>query len=195
MKKYLLAIILLLIGINIYSQGLKQSDPTNKNKKTESDVEWDSYFLPGVQYQTYFPSAMDSLGYYKGISIQYVIYAWIYENDDAGPSHGRIFTKVNILKSSKSNIDGLLTYSVGLDLSLEKNPKRKFGVPFFGFEMGGIHGKNYGNIFQMTPTFGVHIYCAQNLFISLSGGYVYPFKNFEELGGYTAQLGVNLSFW
>ena len=200
MKLILSVLLLLSFNVMVYSQDAVKSKPVEDKSKTKlpakyDDDEWDSYFLPGVEYHTYFPTAKDTFGYYSGISIEYCIYSWIYQNEEPGPSHGRIYAKVNVLNSSKKNVGGILSYTMGLDLSLERNPKRKFMIPCFGLEVGGLNQKDIGNMFQITPTFGVHLYSARNLFINLIGGYVYPVKHFEELRGYIAQVGFNFSLW
>lgn len=158
-------------------------------------MEWETYGMPGFVLHAYFPDLSDSLGYFKGVSVEYLIAAWIHKNENKGPSHGRVYAKVNFMSSSKEGIHDIFYMALGLDLSLERNPVRDIFIPYFGLELGNMNQKQFGNVFAITPTFGVHIYSSQNIFVNLTGGYVYPSKNLEELRGYTAQLGVNFSFW
>jgi len=166
-----------------------------KDTTGKKTVEWETYGMPGFVLHTYFPDLHDSLGYFKGLSVEYLIAAWIHKNENKGPSHGRVYAKVNFMSSSKKGINDIFYMALGLDLSLERNPVRDIFIPYFGIELGSMHQKQFGNVFAITPTFGVHIYSSQNIFINLTGGYVYPSVALEDLRGYTAQLGVNFSFW
>ena len=188
MKKLLLIAILSFFSI----QGVKAQYNSTNNYTGE---EWETYFMPGAGYHSYFPDLSDSLGYFQGISIEYLIAAWIHKNDNHGPSHGRVYTKVNFMKSSKENINDIFYLALGLDLSIERNPKRDFLIPYFGLELGGMIQKQFGSLLAITPTFGVHIYSSQNMFVNLTGGYVYPTKSLEELRGYTIQFSVDFSLW
>lgn len=157
--------------------------------------DWETFFMPGLVLHTYIPETSDSIGVFTGVSVEYLIAAWIHDNDNRGPSHGRVYTKVNFMKSSKSGISDIFYWGLGLDLSIERNPKRKYMIPYFGLEIGDMYQNGFGNVFVITPTIGCHLYSSQNLFVNLTGGYIYPSKYLEELRGYTIQLGVNLSLW
>jgi hypothetical protein len=175
-----------------------QSDTLQKSKQKttiENNNEWTTFFIPGVVFQTYSPDIQDSLGRFNGVVIEYLIAAWIHKNDNRGPSHGRIYTKVTFLKSNKENINDIFYWGLGLDLSLERNPKRNYLIPYFGLEFGDMFQRQFGNLVTITPTLGVHLYSSQNLFVNLTGGYIYPTRHIEELRGYTVQLGVNFSLW
>jgi hypothetical protein len=159
------------------------------------DREWQTYGIPGIVLQTYYPDLKDSIGSFRGISVEYLIAAWIHQNENKGPSHGRFYAKINFMKSSQPKINDIFYMALGLNLSLERNPKRHFLIPFFGLEVGNMNQRQFGNVLAFTPIFGAHIYSSPNVFVNFTGGYVYPSKYLEELRGYTMQLGVNLSFW
>ncbi len=201
MKKILHLSILLLTIISIgNAQEISNSNVPESQIKKAPEVkinkdEWETYFMPGAVFHLYVPEMQDSLGYFTGISVEYLIAAWIHKNENRGPSHGRIYTKVNFMKSSKKDIKDIFYWALGLDLSLERNPTRNYLIPYFGLEVGDMYQSQLGNIVTITPTLGVHLFTSQNLFVNLTGGYVYPSKHLEELRGYTAQLGVNFSLW
>lgn len=164
-------------------------------KKAYEKSNFETWFMPGLGYTYYFPKGNKNIGAFSGLTVEYLIYADVDQNDNPGPSHVRFYSKLNILKSDKTDVDGIFMYTLGLDLSLEKNPNRNWLIPYFGLEMGGLSQKTYGSCLQFTPTFGVHALSRKNLFINLHGGYVYPLRNFEVLQGWYGQLGVNFALW
>jgi len=165
------------------------------DKKKIDNAEFERAFMPGGGYNVYIPKGKDSLGILSGAVIEFLFYAKVAQNDDSGPSHVRLYGKLNVLNSNKKNISDFLLYSVGLNMSLERNPKRTFLIPYFGLEMGGISNKTFNSTLQFTPTLGVHLLSRQNIFINAQAGYMYPIKNFELMRGTNLQIGLNFSFW
>jgi hypothetical protein len=168
---------------------------SNENKKPTVDAEFERAFMPGGGYGVYIPKAKDSLGVLQGALVEFLFFSKVAQNDISGPSHVRVFGKLNILKSDKKNVSDFLLYSVGLDMSLERNPKRNYFIPYFGLELGGLSNKAFGSTLQFTPMVGVHLVSRQNLFLNVQAGYIYPVKNFEMLQGTNLQAGLNFSFW
>lgn len=164
-------------------------------KAAYEKMNFETYFMPGLGYTFYQPKANDSIGYFSGLTVEYLIYGKVEQNDNPGPSHVRFYSKLNILKSNRATINSMFMYTLGLDLSLEKNPKRSFLIPYFGLEFGGISQKQFGSTVQFTPTLGIHILSKKNLFINIHGGYVYPLSNFEMLQGWFGQAGLNFALW
>jgi hypothetical protein len=188
MKKIILTCFVACLSISAWAQ-------TNPAPNTDPNAEFDRYFMPGGGYGVYIPKGKDSLGTLSGGVVEFLFFTRVAQNDDSGPSHVRLFGKLNLLNSSKKNVSDFLLYSVGLDMSLERNPKRNYFIPYFGLEMGGISNKNFGTSLQFTPMLGLHLISRQNLFLNVQGGYMYPVKNFDLLQGYMLQAGLNFSFW
>jgi hypothetical protein len=164
-------------------------------RKKEAKETFETWFMPGLGYSIYQPKQRDSTGQFSGLTVDYLIYANVDQNDDPGPSHVRVYSKLNIMNSDRKSINSMFMYTIGLDLSLEKNPKRQFLIPYFGVEMGGISQKQFGSGIQFTPTFGLHLLSKKNMFINVHGGYVYPIRNFEMLQGWYGQAGLNFALW
>src|SRR5689334_3645998 len=112
-NKYIFIFLLLCAG----TVAMAQTIAKDSAKKT---VEWETYGMPGFVLHTYFPDISDSLGYFKGVSVEYLIAAWIHKNENKGPSHGRVYAKVNFMSSSEKDIHDIFYMSLGLDLSLER---------------------------------------------------------------------------
>ncbi|MCS6821323.1 MAG: hypothetical protein NZ551_05570 [Microscillaceae bacterium] len=152
--------------------------------------------MPGLGYGFYFPKAQDSLGFFRGMVVEFLFYADVSQNETTGPSHVRAYGKLHLMNSSKENVKNIFTYySVGLDMSIERNPKRTFLIPYFGLETGGISNAQLGTSWHFTPILGVHLLSRQNIFINLQGAYLYPVKNFDILQGYMGKLSINFSLW
>lgn len=172
--------------------------PRTEYNRMMADYDRNNYntaFMPGLAYTFYRPKVADSLGNFHGVTVEYLFYGSVHQNDDAGPSHVRFYGKLNILQSDKENINAFFMYGLGLDMSIERNPKRTYLIPYFGLEAGGMTAKKYGTTLQFTPTLGVHLLSRKNIFINLHGGYMYPIRNFDTLQGWTGQIGVNFSLW
>lgn len=167
----------------------------NRELKRKSAMNFHTYMMPGLSYVMYAPKRADSLGLYSGINVEYLITARVAQNTNPGPSHIRFYCKLSILGSDKPEMPSILNYSLGLNLSVEKYPNRRFFIPYFGLESGGMAQRNYGNSLQFTPLAGVHLVAQSNLFVNVHAGYVYPIKNFEQYQGWTAQAGFNFALW
>lgn len=187
MKKLTLTIIFALACLYANAQ------PTD-NKKSK-DSEFDSKFMPGGGYGIFIPKGKDSLGTLSGALVEFLFYSHVAQNDDFGPSHVRLYGKLNILKSDKKNISDFFLYGIGLDMSIEKNPKRNFLIPYFGLEMGGISNRTLNTSLQFTPTLGIHLVSKQNIYLNVQAGYMYPVKNFDIVRGTSLQAGLNFSLW
>ncbi len=163
--------------------------------KEEEKTNFDTYFMPGAAFVYFMPKGADSIGVFSGIAVEYLIYASMHQSDESGPSHTRIYGKLGLLNSDKDSKNPMFVYSLGLDLSIERNPRRNYMIPYFGVEFGGISQKKFGGSLQFTPTFGLHVLSKKNLFVNLQGGYMYPLRNFESLRGWMYQAGLNFSLW
>lgn len=159
------------------------------------EEEWNSAFIPGLSYTNYLPYDSKSFGTFQGISVEYLIFAGIHRNDNRGPSHVRVYNRYDLMSSSIDTVSEAFIYSLGLNLSFERNPKRNFLVPYFGIEVGGLYQKNMGNIFNFTAVGGIWLYTSQNIFVNLAGGYLYPIEKIEVYRGFRGTLGLNLSLW
>jgi len=160
--------------------------------------EWETFFMPGVQYSLWLPENRDEFGIIQGVSIQYLIAGWIHRNENHGPSHGRFYADIDLLRSTESSNLGV-AYSFGLTLSFERNPKRRFLIPYFGAEIGGIYQKPEDgkkiHAGQINPLGGLNIWASRNIFVNVTVGYLVPFSYLQQLRGLRVKAGLNFSFW
>lgn len=180
----------------LWFEGKYYSPEGYKAAKAEHEKRnFDTYFMPGLAYTYYQPQASDSIGQFRGVSVEYLLLAHVAQNDTYGPSHVRLYAKLNILNSSREQFQPIFMYGLGVDLSLERNPNRTFLIPYFGLEMGGMSQRQWGGSFQFTPTLGIHFLSKKTLFVNAHGGYVYPVRNFDLLRGWFVQGGFNFALW
>jgi hypothetical protein len=181
---------------SIYFKGEYYKPEEYKKVKTEYDkYNFDERFMPGIGYGFFQPAKSDSIGAFHGITVKYLFYRDVSQNDDSGPSHLTFYAKLCLLNSTKNNISQVFLYAAGIDLSFEKNPHRYFCIPYFGLELGGLSQKSYGTTIQFTPTVGLHLFSKKNFTMDLCGAYVYPVRNFEVLAGFYGDLNINFVLW
>jgi hypothetical protein len=154
---------------------------------------WESYLLPGAGYAVYAPRGA-GIGAFGGLTLQVVIAAWIHQNDNRGPSHGRVYMSTELLQGNADQ-PLLFVYTFGTSLSFERNPRRAWLVPHYGVDFGGLISDTLGNHFQTTPYLGVHAFASPNLFASVRGGYRLLPGELERLGGLHVAGAVEFSIW
>ncbi len=169
--------------------------PLGVHEQDSHEKEWESFLMPGAGYAVQRTGDKDALGYLMGPSIEILIAAWIHSNHNRGPSHGRVYTKAELLRASGSSDALGLAYSLGFDLSLEREPNRGWLVPHYGVEFGGIAQEDMGHKFQVLPYVGVHVWSSQNIFVQLRGGYRIVPAELDDYSGWHAGGVVDFSTW
>jgi hypothetical protein len=156
--------------------------------------EWESWFLPGVQYVGYFP-ASDRIGSFHGAAFEVVVGSWVHQTEARGPSHGRVYVDLALLGPEREDAGKAFSWALGLDLSVERNPWRRYLIPIFGLEVGGFHQRETGTFFMTTPFAGAHLFSTRNVFVTVTGGYVFAGRDIDALGGWRVRAGVNAALW
>jgi hypothetical protein len=161
------------------------------------EEEHESYFMPGVGYTLWVPGDVPTFGVFQGFSIEFLGIRWVHQNDKRGPSHGRVYLDFDVLFTTHAGIDPAFLPLAGFDLSFEKNPGRRFMIPFFGLEGGALFQKQITTLGLMTPFAGVLVYSGHNAEVALRAGYMLPFtsEQFGQVAGLRARLTADLSFW
>lgn len=161
----------------------------------EEQVE--SFFMPGVGYELWLPNGSEKLGAYNGFRIEFIGASYIHRNPKPGPSHGRFYIHFDVLFSGKSGGAAAFLPTAGFDFSLEKNPPRRFLIPFFGLEGGALFNSETGTLGFMMPFVGVHFWSSGNVQLGVHGGYFLPFtsEQFDTVRGVRGSLTADFSFW
>lgn len=181
MKK-IFTVVLILCSTSIYAQ--------------DYDTEWDDYFMPGVGYRAYFPKNCENLGFYQGIVTEFVVYARAKGKDSrrSGPARIKSYGNLSIMTSSKEEAKDIFFCNFGLNLSFEGSTNRKFLIPFFGLEMGGLFQRDFST-FHFSPVGGIQLLSTKKMVWNIQGGYQYTTKIFDELSGYTLSSTLNVLLW
>lgn len=179
------------------------SDGTHTIQKTvQVNVvdESEAYFLPGAAYSLLDPRLRSRYGTFQGFDLQIVFASWIHRNDKYGPSHGRVYLDMSVLRSSREEVGGALDFAFGFDLSLERNPQRRFFLPYFGLRTGAFVSNALGDrgaLAHVTPLAGVHVYADRSIYLGAWAGYFMPLSgaHFDDLGGLRLQAGASFTLW
>jgi len=196
--------------IGVYTVIATVSDGKTKVDKPIKIVveeEHESYFMPGLGYSLWVPGNVDRLGVFNGFSIEFLGIRWVHDNEKRGPSQGSIYVDFDVLFSTgaklpdpitgKLSVDPAFMPVIGLDLTLERNPARRFLIPYFGLEGGALFQQQTGTLGLMLPFAGLHLYSARNVEVGVRAGYLLPFtsEQFGDVAGLRARLSADLSFW
>jgi Putative Ig domain len=189
--------------VGTYELTLKASDgrhTAERQVKLVVEEEINSFVMPGVEYALYVPNddhPPEKLGIFQGVTVEFCVWCYIHRTDKRGPSHGKIYISFDLLASTEKTSSALFMANVGFDLSLEKNPARRFLIPFFGGEMGIYYQKQTETLGMTLPFAGLHLWASANFQLNLRAGYLLPFTSgrFDQTRGLRANLGFNVAFW
>jgi hypothetical protein len=160
------------------------------------DDEWDDYFMPGIGYKLYLPKNADSIGVYQGGMTEFVIYSRAKGDSSflTGPSRVKTYGNLSIVTSNKVGAKDIFFANLGLNLSFEGNLKRKYVIPYFGLELGGLFQRNFST-FHFTPVMGIQLVSNKKMIWNIQGAYQYTTKLFDELSGFNFSTTINILLW
>ena len=157
----------------------------------------DSFVMPGLEYVLYVPNATGTLGVFQGVTAQFDVWSFIHRNEKRGPSHGRIYVAFALAASTEKASSALFESTLGFALSIEKNPSRRWLIPYFGAEVGIYFQKQTETLAVATPMLGAYLYSGPNLQLVAHAGYLLPFSSgkFDDVRGLAAGLGAHVALW
>lgn len=164
----------------------------------ESDNEWDDYFMPGVGYKVYTPKNHNKLGVYQGVMTEFVIYARAKGKTanqyQSGPARVKTYGNLSILRSDQDSARDIFNANLGLNLSFESRTDRKWGIPYFGLEVGGLFQRDFSTL-QFTPVAGIQLLSTRHVLWNAQAGYMYTTKYFDEYSGFQFSSTLNVLLW
>jgi hypothetical protein len=163
--------------------------------QTNTDTEWDDYFMPGIGYKVYVPKSA-ALGTYHGLVTESIIYARAIGKNSYkhGPSRVKIYGNLSIMASDNAEAKDIFFSNLGLNLSFEGNTDRNYLIPFFGVEAGGLFQRNFSTM-HFTPVTGIQLLSTKTILWNVQGGFQYTYKRFEEYSGYMVSSTLNVLLW
>jgi hypothetical protein len=184
-----------LIGVaSLLAASSALAEPCEKDEEHHDAEcqEYETYMMPGGQATLYKPTGVEKP--YIGGGFRLDVVRWSHHNGDFGPGEGSVFFQASLLQSPSSK-HTLGIYEGGMTLSFEKNPKRRFMIPYFGFTTGGMFADDLPKTGFVQPLAGIHLYAHPNVVADLQGGYVFPTDEVDRLHGFRAQASIRVHAW
>jgi putative Ig domain-containing protein len=110
-------------------------------------------------------------------------------------SHHRFYAEFEVLASTRSGAPSLFTYGAGYSASFEWYPARRYLVPHYGVELGGLVRDELGHRVQIRPYLGVHLWADRHVWLNAALGYRVVPAALDELSGPTLTLRAILNPW
>jgi hypothetical protein len=114
---------------------------------------------------------------------------------DCGASHFRIYAQFEVLGSTRAHAASLFTYAAGYTSNFEWNPARRYLIPHYGVEAGGLFRSGVGHRAQVHPYLGVHLWADRIVWLNATLGYRVVPAGLSDLSGPTAGLVALLNPW
>ncbi len=156
---------------------------------------WGALFLPGVAALGYAPRDESRWGRFVGGAFSISLLSWIHRTPDAGPGLGQIYLRGELYDSTVARVPSLFAYAIGFSLALERLPIRRFLIPIYGLDLGGLVHEGFGNPFQATPYAGIYLFAAEDVFVAARAGYRLVPARMPQLAGGYASLAVDAALW
>jgi hypothetical protein len=136
--------------------------------------------------------APDKRSYFGG-GAEFALLSWASNNNNFGPSHGRIRANVSYLASEKNR--QVLLYKFGTIVSFEGNASRRFLIPYSGAAIGGLWESELKHHAFADASLGLYLVYTRNFVLDAEGGVVLPFTDVSALLGPRAQLTASFALW
>jgi hypothetical protein len=166
-----------------------------KRVRFEVHDSWYGGLMPSAGASFYAPRTGPSGGF-LGVPLQIALLGWIRRNDDAGPSHGRIYFHFEILRDTQGSSRTGTDIGFGFDASFERMPRRRWLIPGYGVRLSSFRHADApdGGFWHVTPELALYLWAQHDLFVHAAFGWQVPFSSFESMHGPRASLGLTMSF-
>jgi hypothetical protein len=116
-------------------------------------------------------------------------------SDECAASHHRFYAEFEVLDSLRASAPSLFTYGVGYSASFEWNPARRYVIPHYGVEVGGLVRAELGHRAAVRPYLGLHLVTRDVVWLNAVLGYRVVPAELVELSGPTLGLKLVLAPW
>lgn len=147
--------------------------------------------MPTAVAVAWFPRAAG--GAYFGGGVELGLISWSSNNDNFGPSHGRLYMSAAYLASTQKS--RAVLYRFGGVVSFESNASRRFMIPHFGAALGGLWQSELGAKPAFDASLGLYLVHTRRFVLDAEGGVVLPFNAVDQLVGPRAQLTASFALW
>ncbi len=115
------------------------------------------------------------------------------ERDECAGSHHRFYAELEVLDSLRAGAPSLFTYGLGYSASLQLYPARRYLIPHYGVEVGGVVRRGTGHLPATRPYLGLHLFVSDDVWFNAVVGYRIVPSRLAELSGATLGLKVVLA--
>lgn len=167
----------------------------NKHPKKEYLDEAGRLFAPALGYNAFFPIQYDQTGPFHGPSFGFELYNQTMEGDFS-PAQFAFFAQFSQLQSLEQSDIRMLLVSFGGRFSFEQHLGRRFFLPFFGLELGGVARNDVNWAPHLSPFLGLEIYHGRNWAWELKGSYTNALSSdMRQLSGGLLHTHVYINLW
>lgn len=171
-------------------------EQVNKRPQKEYLEEGPRLFAPALGYNTFFPIQYEQTGPFHGPSFGFEFYNQTMEGGDGSPAQLAIFCQFSQLQSLEQSNSRMLLISFGGRFSFETQLSRRFFLPFFGLEFGGLARNDVNWAPQLSPFLGLEIYHGRNWTWELKGSYTNALSaDMRQLSGGLLHTHIYINLW
>lgn len=155
-----------------------------------------TWLTPGAIGSIFIPQASSQLGFFVGGGAELVLYSFVERGPGPFglPSHGRFYVDIEALASSHPGVDPLVMARLGFDVTLEREVRRSFLIPFLGAEIGFAAHKQLGGFGFGMPLAGIYAWASKSVRVALSGGYLLPTTASQDTRGVRVAAAVDIGW-
>ena len=114
---------------------------------------------------------------------------------DCHASHHRFYGEFEVLAPTRARGPSVFTYGFGYSASFEYAPLRRYFIPHYGVEVGGLVREGVGHRAQTRPYLGLHLFASTNVWVNATAGYRVVPADLRDLSGPTVALRAVLTPW
>ena len=149
-------------------------------------------FMPGVVSTALVPNDVPRLGVFWGGGLELVIYAYGKRNDPSWPSSGRFYLDVIGAKSTQPAASAMFDVALGFDITIERDPHRRFLLPAVGLESGITQQGQTGLWGWAMPMISTYLFWSSKARVAIKTGYQLPTNAVQDTRGF--RFGASFDF-
>lgn len=123
------------------------------------------------------------VGAYLGPGLGLSLFDWKSPGEASGPSDGKIRLDVSVLVSERDTSRLAVPFRLGTALSFEQHASRRFLIPYFAADFGGLYESVLHTRMFVDAGLGLYLVHTRTVNVELEGTYLIPFSAVSELHG------------
>jgi len=155
---------------------------------------WSAVLIPTAYATFYAPNGLPG-GTWFGGGLEAVLLAWSDNSNAYGPSQGRLRMDVALLSGTGMDAKPIVMYRGGAQVGFERNASRKYVIPYFAADIGGLWSDPTGRRWYVDGGLGLYLVHLRSVIVDLEVTGVVPFSDPKLLGGVDGRLGLSFALW